>query len=90
MPSKYLQLIRAYFTIWPSLKRLYNKSRIDETICAGDYGPEAWKRKEKLEFFAQLKAETYSEETTFKVLGLTRSRYYRWINAFKIHGIAGL
>jgi transposase len=71
-------------------KRLYYKSGIDESIYSPDLGPEAWARKKKLDLFAQLKAEGCSSETAFEALGLTKSRYYRWLNEFKIHGIAGL
>lgn len=71
-------------------KKLYYKNGIDESIYPPDLGPEAWARKKKLDLFAQLKAEGCSSETALEALGLTKSRYYRWLNEFKIHGIAGL
>jgi transposase InsO family protein len=67
-------------------KRLYYKSETDET----SYGAEVWERIEKLRYFAQLKAEGCSHETALKVLGLSKSRYYRWKKTYQKQGLAGL
>jgi hypothetical protein len=37
-----------------------------------------------------LKAEGCSSETAFKVLGITKTSYYRWKSGFKIRSLAGL
>ncbi len=67
-------------------RRLYYKSGIDETT----YGAEVWERIEKLSYFTQLKAEGCGQETALKVLGLSKSRYYRWKKAYAKEGLAGL
>lgn len=55
-----------------------------------NYSEEALFRACQLEHFKQLKSEGCSEQTALKVLGISRSTYYRWNRRYQQAGKAGL
>ena len=67
-------------------KRYYHINNIDET----EYSKVVWERKEKLDKYDLLKAESCLDETIFQVLGISRATLFRWKKQYKLYGLEGL
>lgn len=67
-------------------KRYYHINNIDET----EYSKIVWERKEKLEKYDLLKAESCLDETIFQVLSISRATLFRWKKQYKLYGLEGL
>lgn len=67
-------------------KKYYHINNLDET----EYSKIVFERKEKIEKYDLLKAESCSEESIFEVLNISRASLFRWKTKYKLFGLSGL
>jgi len=53
-------------------------------------GPQAQARRERLEFYRELKDGGCSQSLCLKAIGWSRATYYRWLKRYREQGMAGL